>query len=584
MMKIMKKNYIKFMAVVALVLVSGCSQENEIGGGDSIEFGKNTIVFTMGKPSTRSAVALSDVAKQGEIIPLGTDETGTSFYLEESVIDLNAPITRGTPAYTENVGALYTSFAAKSELSPTDDVDLFTNTEGTYKWTNTFKKNIWENNNTLHFWMYMPTDMTSNGVSNLAYPEEQITFDYESPATAEEQQDILFSYQELEKGTYEATALFHHALTGVKFRLGNTESNISISSITFNDLITEGSCTVTPRQESTGYVDDITEFSSGDGSTVVWNLVSSGQEVRGDVSSGTFDGTVNFNTGGSFGENLPYPESFAKNNNDKNLNKSDGSQTFWLIPQTISGVVKLTIAYTDAYGDHTWTVDFGTVLNGVEWKAGQIRTYTIRIDDVNVKIEDTVTIGSDQTTTYTDDKGNTHTIYGGTKEGIAITNTGNTDAFIRVAITGQWVDENGAPVFSFTDFTQSDIIQEIASWYNDQFGDGDGDFGVFEGLVGYTKNGKTGSGNAGWVKGNDGYYYYTTKVAPNATTGTAPFTSYTVDLDNVPRIKVAGALQDVHFVMEVSTQAISAKKLDGSDYAWNEAWENALGEDPSASK
>ena len=199
-----------------------------------------------------------------------------------------------------------------------------------------------------------------------------------------------------------------------------------------------------------------------------------------------------------------------------------------------------------------------------------------------MKIEDTVTIAQDQTTTYTDDHSDVHTIYGGTKSGIKITNTGNTDAFIRAAITGQWVDENGAPVFSFTDFTVADIIQEIDSWYNDQFGTGTGHFGVFDGLVGYTKNEKNGTGNTGWVKGNDGYYYYTTKVAPNATTGTPVFNTYTVTLANVPKIKVAGALQEVHFVMEISAQAISAKQLDGSDYTWNAAWTNALGKDPSA--
>ena len=113
-----------------------------------------------------------------------------------------------------------------------------------------------------------------------------------------------------------------------------------------------------------------------------------------------------------------------------------------------------------------------------------------------------------------------------------------------------------------------------------QFGAGNGHFGVFDGLVGYTKNGKDGTGNTGWVKGKDGYYYYTTKVAPGATTGTAPFNSYTVTLANVPKIKVAGALQEVHFVMEVSTQAISAKTLTGGDYNWYDAWNSATGYDP----
>ncbi|MBQ6185340.1 MAG: hypothetical protein IJK48_05680 [Bacteroidales bacterium] len=579
MMKIMKKNYIKIMAAAALALLSACSQENEIGGG-SFEYGKNAIVFTMGTPSTKSAAELSDITEQGVTIPLGKDETGTSFYLEESVVDMNAPITRGTPAYTENVGTLYGSFAAKSELSGDSSVDVFENAEGTNKWSNSYTDNIWNKGNPLHFWMYMPTDMTSKGVSNLGYPEKKITFDYKSPSTAADQQDILFSYRELVKGTDQpdkgVAVLFHHALTGVKFRLGNTESNISIKSITFNNLITEGSCTVTPRQESTGYVDNIEEFSSGDGTTVVWDL---GEEVRGDVSSGDYNGTVDF-TSGSFGEDVgPYPASFNKNYNDKNLNSADGSQTFWLIPQTIDSNVELTISYTDAYGDHEWTVAFGSVLNGVEWKAGQIRTYTIKIDDVNVKIEDDVTIVEPTTETITDSAGNTFdavSYNGSTKQNVAITNTGNTDVFIRAAIVGQWLDESGNPVFGFTDYTKGTIL--VASWYQDQFGENaEHKQGQFTGLPG-----------TNWVEGNDGYYYYTEPVAPGKIIGNAPedaendddylgnplFTEYTVGTP--PAAQVAGAVKNVYFRLEIATQAISAKQLDGSNYSsYTEAWSKA---------
>ena len=332
------------------------------------------------------------------------------------------------------------------------------------------------------------------------------------------------------------------------------------------------------------YRDNITNFTSA--GTVEWE--ASASSATNTISSGDYGAPVNYE-GGSFESKGNYPTSFSGAGNKKNLNDTDATQTFWLIPQVVSENVTLTITFTYAGTPGTATIDFGKALadkkNAAsnDWKAGELRTFTLRVDDVNVKIDDEVTISPDQVATFTDDHGDEHTIYGGTKNNIQITNTGNTDAFIRVAITGQWVDADDAPVFSFTDYTdQADIIKEIDSWYNDQFGTGEGKFGVFDGLVGYTKNGKSGAGNEGWVKGNDGYYYYTTKVAPNATTGTAPFTSYTVTLANVPKIKVAGALQDVHFVMEISTQAISAKKLTGEDYTWNEAWKNALGKDPSA--
>lgn len=588
-MKIMKKNYIRIMAAAALVLVSACSQEIEIGG-DSIEYGKNTIVFTMGTPSTRSAVALSDFAKQGVTIPLGTDETGTSFILEESVIDLNTPITRGTPAYTENVGALYKSFAAKSELSGTG-VDEFTYTSG--KWTNTYEESIWTGRSKLNFYMYMPKGMaegTGAPVSDLEFADQTITFSYTSPDEAEDQEDILFSYRELDKNTYDptegASVLFHHALTGVKFRVENPDAIISINSVTFNNIITEGSCTVTPRQESTGYVDNITEFSSGDGETVVWDLVDDeGEEVRGDVSSGEFEGTVNFTTG-SFGDNLPYPESFAKKGNDNNLNDAQASQTFWLIPQTITADVQLTISYTDAAGeDHDWTVDFGTAVGSVEWKAGQIRTYTIKVDEVNVMIKDVVNIeGPEDVEVPGADDGQTLASYeGSTKDAVEIKNTGNTDVYIRAALIGQWLDEeSGDPVFGYTDFTSGQFVS-VDSWYQDQFGpDAQHDQGEFEGLVGYDPDY---SGN--WTKGTDGYYYYKNPVAPGKIIGGTAggdylgdplFTLYTVG--TAPASAVAGQVKQIYFQLEIATQAISAKKTDGTNYTMEDAWAKANTPDP----
>ncbi len=594
MKTIMKKNYFKIMAAAALILVSACSQEIEIGGG---EYGENTIVFTMGTPSTRSAVAVSDITEKGAVIPLGTDEAGTSFILEESVIDLNAPITRGTPAYTENVGALYGSFAAKSKLSG-DGVDTFDNTDGN-KWSNTYTENIWSKGNPLQFWMYMPTDMTSYGVSNLDYPEEQITFDYVSPPTAAKQQDILFSYRELKKNTYNpkegASVLFHHALTGVKFRLENPDVITSINSVTFKNIVTEGSCTVTPKDEKDvdpGVDNPTGHYSSGDGATVVWDLVGKeGKEVRGNVSSGEFDLVTYGSKEGQvkdFGEKGAYPTSFAAAGNDNNLNDAQASQTFWLIPQPITGAVQLTISYTDANGgDHDWTVDFGTAVGSVVWKAGQIRTYTIKVDEVNVMIKDGVTITGPVDVDVPDatDGQKLHSYAGSTKQSVEIKNTGNTDVYIRAALIGQWLDEeSGDPVFGYTDFTSGDF-KTVDSWYQDQFGpDAQYDQGEFEGLVGYDDSY---SGN--WTKGTDGYYYYKNPVAPGKIIGGTAgegdylgdplFTKYTVG--TAPASAVAGQVKQIYFQLEIATQAISAKKTDGSSYyTMEEAWARANAADP----
>ncbi len=614
----MKKSYIKIMAAAASVFLFACCQENEIGLNDPAgTVGENSIAFAIGSPSTRSAVAVSDITEQGAIISLGTDENGTSFYLEESVIDLNSPVTRGTPVYTENVVTMYPKLYAHSALDGrVTGCDTVSYVSPYYTSVN-FNENIWKygdevtvdgkKTQQLKFWMYMPYNMskkdyiTSTPAFTFGGEEsgaQTISFGYKSPATAAEQDDIIFSARAVTEAEYNTNekvvdVLFHHALTGVKFAIANPEAEgITITGVSFTGLSDNGNCVVTPTTEGNPgvYQDVATEYSSQKDGVVEWK--SLGVTPNYTISA-TFTGTTTFakpaqgEKTGSFTSKGEYPESFSAAGNENNLNDGDATQTFWLIPQTLTENVKLTIVYyvgdVKEENKNEWTVDFGTALANPTWKAGQIRTYTIKVDEVNVKIEDAVTIGQGQTDTYTDNTGATHTIYGGTKSGITITNTGNTDAFIRAAITGQWVDANGAPVFSFTDFgdEDGDIIKEIDSWYNDQFGTGTGKFGVFEGLVGYTKNGKSGAGNTGWLKGKDGYYYYTTKVAPNAATGTSVFNSYTVTLANVPKIKVAGALQEVHFVMEISTQAISAKQLDGSDYDWDVAWNNALGYDPS---
>ena len=608
-LKNMKKIYSAMAAMLAVALTS-CQKEEQALMNE--EFSPNTVVFGVGRTAGTKAAGPAVISRQNISSIDNKEVDGLKLFLEETVTLLDAtPATKGTPAYTENVGTLYgNKLGVYSPDSNFGDAtyEKMDNAlkDGGWRYQHNYASNPWpaDEDDAVDFYFRMPSDMSGIGEDGFKYgtgftggAAGKISFSYTSPGSAAEQQDILFGYRSASKSDYQTSlpngipVLLNHALTGVKFALADDiKSTIMIDSVAFTGLIDNGTCVVTPASED-NYVDNITNFSSSASGVVVWT-----DTTRTGVSmSANYSDTVSYakNTAGSFDSAGDYPKSFANGGNKNNLDDADGNaaQTFWLIPQKLAANAKLTIRYVvkatpDATTgtSYTFTIDFGKTLKdkSVEWKAGELHTYTIRVDDVNVKIEDAVTITSGQTASYTDDHGDTHTIYGGTKNGITITNTGNTDAFIRAAITGQWVDEDGAPVFSFTDFTVEDIILEIASWYNDQFGTGNGHFGVFDGLVGYTKNGKDGTGNAGWVKGNDGYYYYTTKVAPNATTGTALFNSYTVTLANVPKIKVAGALQEVHFVMEISTQAISAKKLDGSDYAWNKAWENALGSDPSA--
>ena len=543
------------IALLAGVIVS-CEQEKDF---QPAEIGENGLAF-----SVNSVVTRSEISKvKGVSIPLGEDGAGNSYTLEETIETLGTsaqegPMTRGIPAFTDNVSAVYPSlnavaYAANGTQLFGGDTEFSWNASESLYIHDYANMSPWDectdDAQTLYYFLRMP--VSPSGASNWKYSvaDGSVKFDYTTPtssdgtADAVKQQDVLVTSRPLKKAEYDkktgAPVLFYHALSGVKFAIGNDNSGdvkTYITNVKFSGLIKNGSCTVTP--------DGKYEQTTGDSKNVVaWNLEGA---ATGEFSQ-------------AFTEVKDLEGNLAKNG-ENNLNSSDGSLTFWFIPQTMNS--NITLDFTFKVGEDgeeiTRTINFGEVLAGVEWKAGQLRTYTIRANDVNVRITDSVT----------------ETV----KNNVVIKNTGNVDVFIRAAIVGQWVDKDGAPVFSFTDFNDDGLIfLEIDSWYNDQFGDGEGKFGVFNGLVGYSNTKYEtfiGTPNADWVKGDDGYYYYTNVVKPGKETGTKLFNSYTIK--ETPEIRVAGVLQDINFVMEISTQAISANKSDGGVYTnYEDAWDNA---------
>ena len=226
---------------------------------------------------------------------------------------------------------------------------------------------------------------------------------------------------------------------------------------------------------------------------------------------------------------------------DNNLNAADGSQTFFLIPQNVSEV-DLIITFTINDREVTSVLSLGNTT----WTAGQLRTYTINAKDVDVYVEDAINSG--------------------VKENVTITNTGNTSVFIRATIIGNWCDnENNAAVFGYTDYKNSSLpYVEIPSWTIEGALNGDEFAGAFVGLPGVNAEDST----IKWERKSDGYFYYTKPVAPGETAAAPLFTSYTPS-ETHPAFQIAGKDVDVHFVMEISTQAIEAK--EGVDYeaAWS---------------
>ena len=569
------------MAVLATAALASCQQEKSF---NDEKLGENSVVFTISGGATRSAETAPEV-RQGVVIPLETED-GSKFFLEETVVNLNeiGPATKGTPAYTENLGSLY-----KNDLSVYGDKGSFT-TAATYenmetsmyarkdeaqgegwRYQHNYNGDPWpKDGSAVGFYLNMPAAPT--GVSITGRTGGKFTFTYTSPTTAAEQQDILFAYRSMTKEQHHgflpngAPVLFQHALTAVKFAIGNDDddissNNIAITEVIFNGLVNTGTCEISPSAE-TNYTDNKTTYSSA--GVTSWPTKSA--TANNTISSGTYSGTVNYTSG----SNNKFGDSWYSAGNEKNLNDANGTQTFWLIPQTVSSDVTLTIKYTFAGTPGEWTIDFGKVLaaKSVNWQAGELRTYTIKVDDVNLKIEDTVT----------------NTV----KSDVAITNTGNTTAFIRAAIVGQWLDHKNRPVFGFTDLLYN--YYAVDSWYQDQFVNTTaGTHGTFTDLAGYK-----GANNPlnKWYLCDDGFYYYSDPVDPGKIIGTAPsgatnasdylgnplFTKY--EIGTAPSVTISGVNTNIHFSLEIATQAVTAKKLDGSTYTWQEAWKNATGTAP----
>ena len=75
------------------------------------------------------------------------------------------------------------------------------------------------------------------------------------------------------------------------------------------------------------------------------------------------------------------------------------------------------------------------------------------------------------------------------KKNVQIKNTGDTDAYIRVAVVINWMSEDGTKVWATKPVKSTDGT--------------DGDY-----TISYAEN-------TGWEKGSDGYYYYKNSVVPN---------------------------------------------------------------------
>ncbi len=604
----MKKIYIA-MAVLATAALTSCQQEKPFN--DLSPIGENGIAFTInGAASTRAAEIGLNVQK-GATIPVGSDEAGNAYYLEEEIMDLNptGPATKGTPAYTVNVGKIYKNMGVKADGKFGDtsfevmdwydhmDEEQEINGKG-WRYHHNYTGDPWPDKTTpVDFYFRMPVEDTNR--EKLVSASKKTSFSYVSPLKGSEQLDILFAHTSISKEKhneflpYGAPVTMYHALSGVKFRVGNDNTGATktiITKVELSGLYASGDCEIT--------------FGNGN-PTIDWkNLGTNNVTFEQGFENPTYDkdkgknnsdGTVSTtgDTDHKWNSDLT-GTTWTSAAADNNLNDKDGSLTFWFIPQAMNDKVKLKVTFCiktpDTAGDNgggviTHEIELGKGLSGVKWEAGQLRTYTLVPKEVDVEIYDTMD--------------------GNTKSKLRVTNTGNVHEYVRMTFLGNWYDKDGNIVVGYTSDGKDGKNEMVLPWYgagypctdptnpstidlsklNDDSYTGPriDPYGYFDETFLLAKLGS----DSKWVRASGGYYY-TEAIGPGTKLDPvtqALFQSYT--LTSVPKIYVPSTEHDyrveaegVHLVMEVAVQAIYAPmNEDGTEETstWKQEWYEATG-------
>ena len=511
-MKKISRTFIPALALVLAVLTS-CEPDSVSGGllssGKPFSFtiGNGSVSSTRGTesrpevPASSLLCTLESADEDGDAPTLSITQTVSSLddeWLLTAEADGAASLTRGTPVFTENLG----TFAANT-YAPLSADGTYTSvwqgmanaefTRGTNDkvnvWSHSYDNNEqWpDDNGNLTFFMRYPVNATAS-LSGLTYGRQggknviNLT-GYSTPGAgntttaAEAQTDIVFATATLNEGN-KSTAnklLFYHPFCGVKFKIGTLPTGVSITGITLEGVYATGDCVITPYYGNeadygkTNSNSDVADATKSD-ACVAWSNLD---------NSSTFNQSFTADDAKPELDDELFPEGFADagttNPNEDQLNTSTLSKTFNLIPQTFSSERKLTM--TIDFSCNGSPMQRSVKVDGIEWKAGHLYTYTINCaENLDVTVTDEVS--------------------GNVKNNVVITNTGNTSGYIRAAVTAYWQKEiNGEEVIvSVCDYTTQ---------------------GTLTGL------------GTDWIKGSDGYYYYKYGVKGGKATKQALFTSYT---------------------------------------------------------
>ncbi len=608
----MKKYYI-IIAALATATLTSCVKEQF--STELSPLGENAVAFVLGGASTKAA-DMAPITKTGITIPMGSDNQGNKLYLQETIEDMNPTLsTKGSPAYTLNVGTLYPKMGVYADGGNfgRDTVhfkaqDMYANLNGGQGWrySKEYSSSPWSDDTTpVDFYFNMPADPT--GVSNLNYSNDDktISFTFNSPTNGAAQQDILFSHTAVSKNQHDsylpngAPVMMYHALTGVKFRNGHDNDGSTktvIKSVKFKGLKSYGICTITPDGEGRSKDKVLWE---GLNNTATFTMGFNNPPYDKTAGADNPDGTVSYGT--EEGEVSTFNETtWVDAAADHNLNDEDGSMTFWFIPQTIDESVTLEVTFlvktpdTPNGTEVPHIIEFGKLLTQTEgegddavttrteWKAGELRTYTLKPFDVDVEIFDEM---------------NNEEGGGLTKDNLHVTNTGNVAEYVRIMVIGNWYgwkpgqsrsEEPSIMVgYQYPSAAAAETAGHpedpmVTPWFRED--------PTFAAGFDSSFAGGRPVASSKWKRGTGSYFYYTDIIGPGQQlSGTdALFQHYELDEDMIPTIYVPVSNQTtraeavgVHLVMEVVVQAIPAT-VNGEEVSCWEAWSYAVGKEIKA--
>ena len=348
--------------------------------------------FVMRSPDTDDTLCVQTVISDGINV--------TSF-------ESGAAATRGVPVTSlETYGAFHVQAHCTDNGTPVSQFymdDNATNSDGTV-WS-TSQVRYWPGENrTLQFFAWAPANAAFTATPG---SPESTTFEYEVPALAADQKDIVVATTDPYVGNYEQQVplTFKHILTAVKFETGSQMQPGTIKSVALKGVIKGGTYTAFPTGVTTG----------GEGEWTPYATI------------------------GDFSQDLDKPTTGTETDGTP-VTTEEG--TFMMLPQTLPDGAEVEVVFLDQTSGQERTLSAS--IAGTQWPQGKTVTYSLSITpEYEFKLSDERTLDAHYEI-YT-----TSLVVSGVAAGQSWTITAPNDVTVqaqsdmnRWARQGYWTDRN----------------------------------------------------------------------------------------------------------------------------------------------